>query len=128
MAAGRCAEIAQDRLANAPAKFVAIDIGAAEVNSAPHTRIVDLLGNRGEAIEGARHAEDWWKGDAHPYAVRLELAAQDSLSRARKTRMSRRIFGVRRGAEKRLPALNCPAGRGLSGGARPGSPSGAPKH
>src|SRR5262249_62242891 len=116
MDAGRCEKLAQDSLANAPAKFVAIDIGAAEVNSAPHTRIVDLLGNRGEAIEGARHAEDWWKGDAHPYAVRLELAAQDSLSRARKTRMSRRIFGVRRGAEERVPPPLLRAGRGLEGG------------
>src|SRR5262245_42695356 len=99
MAAGRCAEIAQDRLANPPAKFMAVDIGAAEVNSAPHARIVYLVGNRGETSEGACHAEHWRIGDAHAHAVRLELAAQNGLSRARKTRMRRRIFGVRWGAE-----------------------------
>src|SRR5262245_27183307 len=99
MDAGRCAEIAQDRLANPPTKFMAVDIGGAEVNSAPHARIVDLLGNRREAIERACHPEHWRIGYAHAHAVRVELAAQDSLGRARKARMSRRIFGVRRGAE-----------------------------
>ena len=51
MTAGGGAEIAQHGLADPPAEFMAVDIGAAEVNSAPDARIVDLLGDGGEAIE-----------------------------------------------------------------------------
>ena len=79
MTSGACAEIAQNCFADPPAEFMAVDIGAAEVNSTPDARIVDLLGDGGEAIERARHAKHRRIRDAHAHAVCLELAAQDSL-------------------------------------------------
>src|SRR5262245_25627003 len=99
MAAGRRIEIAQDRLANLPAEFMAADNGTAEVNSAPYARIVDLFGNPGEAFERTGHAKRRWIGDAHVHAVCLELAAQHSLGRPGETRMSRRILRMRGRAE-----------------------------
>ena len=95
MTAGGSAEITQDCLADPPAEFMAVDIGAAEVNSAPDARIVDLVGDSREAIESARHAKHRRIRDAHAHAICLELATQHSLGCSGKTRMRGRIFGVR---------------------------------
>src|SRR5688500_19417127 len=73
MIAGARAEIAQDGLADTPAELMAVDIGTAEVNSAPDARIADFLGNGGGAIERACHSKHRRTRDAHPHAVRLEV-------------------------------------------------------
>ena len=68
MTAGASAEIAQNSLADPPAELVAVDIGAAEVNSAPHACVVYLFGDGGEAIERARHAKHRRIRDAHVHS------------------------------------------------------------
>lgn len=73
MTVGGRVEIAQGCLADPPAEFMPVDIGAAEVNSAPDARIVNLFGDGGEAIERARHAKHRRIRDAHAHAIYYRL-------------------------------------------------------
>src|SRR5262249_1719018 len=98
-------KLAQHRLTDAFAQLVAVAIGPAEVDTAPHACVVDLLRDCREAGVSAGYAEHRRIGHADLYPVRVEFPAQNSLPRHGKSRHepgdTQEAAGSRPGAPKR---------------------------
>src|SRR5215470_564307 len=96
-------EVADDNGADLAPDLDTVAVGAAEVNTAPDARFLDLRGDLRQLAPTARDAEQRRVGRTHGNVVAAEPVAEHRLRSAGEDGVCRWIFRVRRCSEQRLP-------------------------